>query len=54
MLNFLDHFGNAVWPEKRRPFTLFDFANTLSNLRTAVKQAQQLLVNGVDLNAQVS
>jgi hypothetical protein len=54
VLDFFNYLRNPVRPEKRRAFTLFDFSDLFGNQCALVQQGQQLIVQGVDLDAQIS
>ena len=52
-LNFLNHLSDTIGPEKCRAFALLDFTHLFSNQSAVIEKQQQLLINGVNLDAQV-
>ena len=52
LLDFVDDLGNPVGTEKRGAFLFFDFAHRFSHPGAVIEKREQLLVDGVDLDAQ--
>jgi hypothetical protein len=50
--DLLDDLGYAVWSEKGRTFSAFNFANFFGHLSALVEQAQQLPVKAINFYAQ--
>ena len=51
-LDFLDDLGDAIRAEKGRAFHALDFAHLFGHTGTLIQQAEQLLIDRVDLYAQ--
>ncbi len=53
LLHLLDHLRHAIGAEVGRAFALLDLADLLGDVRAAVQQVEQLLVERIDLHAQI-
>ena len=54
LFDFFNHLGHPVGAEEGRTFAAFDFAHLLGHTGALVDQAQQLLVEGINLHPQFS